>query len=56
VVQIALEGALKEKSGRPLQLVPGMQVNVDIVTGSRTVLTYLLKPIVRGLNQSFTER
>jgi adhesin transport system membrane fusion protein len=56
VVQIALEGALKEKSGRPLQLVPGMQVNVDIVTGSRTVLTYLLKPIVRGLSQSFTER
>ncbi|GAA4348757.1 HlyD family type I secretion periplasmic adaptor subunit [Variovorax defluvii] len=56
VVQIALQGDLKDKSGKPLPLVPGMQVNVDIVTGSRTVLTYLFKPIVRGLNQSFTER
>ncbi|MBG9390041.1 HlyD family type I secretion periplasmic adaptor subunit [Caenimonas aquaedulcis] len=56
VAQVALEGVLKDKSGQPLPLVPGMQVNLDIVTGSRTVLTYLFKPIVRGLNQSFTER
>ncbi|OUM00991.1 HlyD family type I secretion periplasmic adaptor subunit [Variovorax sp. JS1663] len=56
LVQIALQGELKDKVGRALQLVSGMQVNVDIVTGTRTVLTYLFKPIVRGLNQSFTER
>lgn len=35
---------------------PGMTATIDIKTGSRTVLTYLLKPLLRGFSQVFTER
>lgn len=36
-------------------LKPGMTVQVDIITGKKSVMTYLLKPITRGLKQSFRE-
>ncbi len=35
---------------------PGMQVEGDIVTGQRTLLRYLLKPIYRALDSAFHER
>ncbi len=36
-------------------LYPGMQAEVMIVTGARTALNYLLKPISRSLNRAFRE-
>lgn len=36
-------------------LIPGMTVEVDIITGKKTVLEYLIKPITRGLQTSFRE-
>lgn len=39
-----------------LRIIPGMTVAADIITGSKTILDYLLKPISRGLNSAFTER
>jgi membrane fusion protein, adhesin transport system len=42
--------------GKKLPITPGMAVEVDILTGSRTVMEYLLKPIIRAFSQSFTER
>jgi len=35
---------------------PGMTATLDIVTGERSVLTYLLKPIIRGVDGVFIER
>lgn len=46
-------------SGRPeleLDIQPGMTALVEIQTGRRTVLQYLLKPIVKTLDQSLGER
>lgn len=37
-------------------IIPGMQAEVDIHTGSKTVLTYLLKPILRAKQVGLTER
>lgn len=37
-------------------LVPGMTVDADIVTGQKTVLDYLLKPIKTAAYTAFTER
>lgn len=34
----------------------GMTASVDIITGRRSVLEYLLKPIKRGMGQALTER
>lgn len=42
--------------GKNLPIIPGMTVEVDIITGERTILTYLLKPILKGLQRSFGER
>ncbi len=36
-------------------LKPGMTTQVDIITGKKSVMTYLLKPITRGLKESFRE-
>lgn len=37
-------------------ILPGMEVTGDIVTGSRTLLRYLLKPIYRAFDGAFHER
>jgi adhesin transport system membrane fusion protein len=39
-----------------LQLQPGMTATIEIRTGSNTVLKYLLKPIVKTLDESLSER
>jgi adhesin transport system membrane fusion protein len=38
------------------KLLPGMTLNADIRTGSKTVMTYLLKPIYASAQQAFRER
>ncbi|MEK9281583.1 MULTISPECIES: HlyD family type I secretion periplasmic adaptor subunit [unclassified Bradyrhizobium] len=39
-----------------LQLVPGMPAEVFMQTGSRTMMSYLLKPITEQFNRAFVER
>lgn len=39
-----------------VQIIPGMTANVDIVTGDKTVLQYLLKPIIKAWHNSLTEK
>lgn len=38
------------------QVLPGMIVNADVITGEKSLLAYLLKPIHRSLNSAFIER
>lgn len=42
--------------GEGLPVIPGMVAQVDILTGKRSVLTYLLKPILRAKQNALTER
>lgn len=44
------------KKGTTINVTTGMGAQVDIITGSRTVLHYLTKPIIKVLDESFTER
>lgn len=37
-------------------IIPGMIANVDIITGKKSVLSYLLKPILRGTQYALRER
>lgn len=39
-----------------LPIIPGMMAQVDILTGKRTVLIYLLKPILRATSNAMKER
>ncbi len=41
---------------KPLKIIPGMTVNVDIITGKKSVMDYILKPILKTKQYSFTER
>lgn len=40
----------------PLAITPGMMASVDIVTGKKTVMQYLLKPILKSKQYVFSER
>ena len=42
--------------GDNLPIIPGMVANVDILTGKRTVLQYLLKPVLRAKANAMRER
>ena len=40
----------------PLNIIPGMTASVDIVTGQKTVMQYILKPILKSKQYVFSER
>lgn len=40
----------------PLAIIPGMMAGVDILTGKKTVLEYLLKPVLRAKEYALRER
>ncbi|WP_421853981.1 HlyD family type I secretion periplasmic adaptor subunit [Marinomonas sp.] len=40
----------------PLPIIPGMQATVDIITGKKTLLDYLLKPILKAKQNALRER
>ncbi|MEP7728510.1 HlyD family type I secretion periplasmic adaptor subunit [Marinomonas primoryensis] len=40
----------------PLPVIPGMQATVDIITGKKTLLDYLLKPILKAQQNALRER
>ncbi len=45
-----------EKNGKKLRIIPGMQASVDILTGEKSVLDYLLKPILKTKQEALRER
>jgi len=38
------------------RMLPGMSIQADVITGSKSVLRYLLKPIYASLGSAFSER
>jgi HlyD family type I secretion membrane fusion protein len=38
------------------RLQPGMRVDADIISGSKSLLRYMLKPVFRGIDVAFSER
>jgi adhesin transport system membrane fusion protein len=47
---------LRSSLGKGLPIIPGMVAQVDIMTGKKTVLAYLLKPVLKAKSYAFTER
>lgn len=50
------QSALTGPGGAPLPIIPGMVASVDIITGEKTVLGYLLKPIIKTQQEALKER
>lgn len=40
----------------PMPITPGMVANVEVITGKRTIMEYLLKPLLRARDVALTER
>lgn len=56
-VLISLNGnEIVSKVGKKVIVTPGMTGQIDIITGERTVLTYLAKPVIKTIDEAFTER
>ena len=45
-----------ERAGQRLAIMPGMICDVEIITGRKSVLAYLLTPFTRGLSTALTEQ
>lgn len=56
-VKVALDQPrLYSHKGHPIDLQPGMTAQIDIKTGSQSVLQYLTKPLTKTLSESMGER
>lgn len=55
-VRISPEAAIRNPKLATLDLRPGMTASVDIRTGQRSVLTYLIKPLARAFGGAMNER
>lgn len=42
--------------GEDSPIIPGMTVEVDVVTGKKTVMAYLMKPVLRAQQRALSER
>ncbi len=42
--------------GKKLKIIPGMTTTVNIITGKKSILDYILKPILKTKENMFTER
>lgn len=55
-VLIETQRSYLERGGQQLPIVPGMIGDVEIITGTKSVLSYLMKPVTRALDEAMTER
>ena len=56
IIYLRTEQNFIKSSMGELGIIPGMTVTVDILTGEKTVLDYLLKPILKAKNEALRER
>ena len=55
LVHIVTDKRFLEKNGKTLEIMSGMTVDVDILTGKKTVMDFILKPILKVKQNSLGE-
>ncbi len=55
IVRVKSEKKHLGSDEKPLKIIPGMIVNVDIITGKKRVIDYLFKPMLKSFEHAFTE-
>lgn len=55
-IRVRTQKAYLGTDGNPFPIIPGMVATVDIMTGRKTVMNYLLKPLKRAQANALTER
>ena len=56
VIKLRTEKSHLGSAEDPLLIIPGMVASVDILTGEKSILSYLLKPILRARAEALRER
>ena len=56
VARIETSAKVMQSLEKNLPIIPGMQAQVDIITGNKSVLSYLLKPLIGVKENAFRER
>lgn len=56
LIQVRTEKSHLGKDNHPLLIIPGMVATVDIITGEKSVLDYLLKPVLKARQEAMRER
>lgn len=56
LIRVRTERSYIGTEDSPLKIIPGMTAVVDILTGEKTVLDYLLKPVLRARERALRER
>jgi len=55
-VLVRTRSATLRHNGKDLPIIPGMTATVDVLTGHKTVLDYLLKPVLKARERALRER
>ena len=55
-VLVSTESSAIQKDGKSYAIMPGMIASVEIMTGRKTILSYLLKPITKARDEAMRER
>ncbi|MDQ7042792.1 MAG: HlyD family type I secretion periplasmic adaptor subunit [Sulfurimonas sp.] len=56
IIHVETEKNYLGSKEHPLKIIPGMIASVDIVTGKKTVMQYILKPILKSKQYVFSEK
>ena len=56
LVKVRTTSSVPGRSDKPLAIIPGMTATVNIHTGEKTFLHYMLKPIIKTKEMAFRER
>lgn len=56
LIQVRTEKSHLGSEEHPLLIIPGMIATVDIITGEKSVLVYLLKPVLKARSEAMRER
>lgn len=56
LIQVRTDANHLGGDAKPLVIIPGMTATVDIITGEKSVLDYLLKPVLKARTEALRER
>jgi adhesin transport system membrane fusion protein len=55
-VLVETDRSFLQSAGRRLPITPGMMTDTQIITGRKSILTYLLKPVLKARSEALRER
>ena len=55
-VKLSLDRSFMGAREGEMDVIPGMTVQADIITGSKSIMAYLMKPVTRGFSSAFQQR